>query len=68
MGGCNSTGSAETGGSGGSSNYRKEVQDLIVNNKVMVFSKTSCGFCHKLKNLFRAKGLTDLKIVEVDEI
>ena len=43
------------------------VKNHIRDNKVVMFSKTSCGFCHKLKKLFRSKRL-DYKVVEVNEI
>ena len=33
----------------------------------MVFSKSTCPFCQKLKRLFKSKGLTDYMIFEVDQ-
>ena len=35
--------------------------------QVVVFSKTSCPFCRKTKNLFLDKGI-DAKVIELDKV
>ena len=36
---------------------RDKVNELIADNRVMVFSKDYCGFCHKAMGLLRGKGI-----------
>lgn len=36
--------------------------------KIIIFSKTTCGFCKKAKELFNKLGYTDLTIYELDQI
>ena len=42
------------------------VQDLINNNKVMVFSKSYCPFAAKTKNLLNQAGV-EYKLLELDQ-
>ena len=42
--------------------------NLVQNNKVMMFSKTTCNYCTKIKKLFQGNGLNQVKIVEVNQI
>ena len=51
-----------------SQDYTQVVRNYIKNNKVMVFSKDTCPFCHKLKMLFKRIGLTEFEWVEVNRI
>ncbi|XP_046655246.1 thioredoxin reductase 1, cytoplasmic-like isoform X2 [Daphnia pulicaria] len=41
------------------------VEDLIKNNRIAVFSKTTCPFCIKVKQLFTALNL-EIGVLEVD--
>ena len=34
----------------------------------MMFSKSYCPFCEKIKDLFERNNLRDYKVVELDEI
>ena len=43
------------------------VKEMINNNKVMVFSKDYCPFCHKTKDLLKSKNV-EFKAVEMDLI
>ena len=53
-------------GSGASSEAVKtKVQTLIKDNKVMVFSKSTCPFCVKTKSLLKQIGV-NAKIVELN--
>ena len=45
----------------------KSVQDLINENKVMMFSKDYCGFCKSAQRLLKDKGVPFHKI-EMDKI
>eukprot|EP00029_Vermamoeba_vermiformis_P012116 TRINITY_DN692_c0_g1_i1.p1 TRINITY_DN692_c0_g1~~TRINITY_DN692_c0_g1_i1.p1 ORF type:complete len:141 (+),score=29.74 TRINITY_DN692_c0_g1_i1:32-454(+) len=42
------------------------VQTLINENPVMVFSKSYCPYCTKVKNLFKSLGVS-YKVIELDE-
>eukprot|EP00354_Favella_ehrenbergii_P004277 CAMPEP_0170469560 /NCGR_PEP_ID=MMETSP0123-20130129/12351_1 /TAXON_ID=182087 /ORGANISM="Favella ehrenbergii, Strain Fehren 1" /LENGTH=73 /DNA_ID=CAMNT_0010736473 /DNA_START=6 /DNA_END=227 /DNA_ORIENTATION=+ len=44
-----------------------EVQDLIMQNPVMVFSKNYCPFCTRTKQLLKQGGV-HFKIVEMDQM
>ena len=43
------------------------VENYIKNNKVMVFSKTTCPFCTKIKNLFEQMKVK-IEVLELDQI
>ena len=43
------------------------VNELIKSNQVVVFSKTTCPFCHKVKGLFKKLNIT-FTLVELDKI
>ena len=43
------------------------VEDMIKNEKVLVFSKSYCPFAKKTKDLFASKGI-DAKIYELDQM
>ena len=47
--------------------YMDIIKELVKDNKVMVFSKTTCGACDKLKSLFKQNGLSNYKLIEVNE-
>ena len=49
------------------SSVRLAVQQLIDNNVVMVFSKTFCPYCVKVKDLFNRLGVS-FQVVELDRI
>ena len=49
-------------------NQIEQVKRLIAENKVMVFSKSYCGFCDQVKTMFRNNGITEYKAVEMDVI
>ncbi len=40
---------------------------LISSHRVMVFSKTTCGFCSRVKAFFAEKGV-QAEILELDQI
>ncbi|KAF9180483.1 thioredoxin reductase [Haplosporangium sp. Z 767] len=44
---------------------KTEVDNLIANNAVVVFSKTYCPYCTKAKNLLKEHGV-EAKIIELD--
>ncbi|XP_022096287.1 glutaredoxin-C6-like [Acanthaster planci] len=47
----------------------KEFADAaIVGNKVVVFSKSYCPFCKKAKAALRDAGLTDFKVIELEDM
>ena len=52
--------------SSGSSVIEK-VDDLIEKNKVMIFSKSTCPFCYKVKALFYTMGVT-YEVIELNKI
>lgn len=43
------------------------VAKLIRNHKLLMFSKTFCPFCLKAKATFKSVGVSDMKVVELDE-
>ena len=43
------------------------VEQRIKDNKVMVFSKTTCPFCTKIKNLFDSLGFK-YEALELDQL
>merc|ERR1712170_253052 len=49
-------------------NYDQLVDDLIANNKIMIFAKTDCPYSEKLRNLFNENGglKGQYKLVEID--
>jgi hypothetical protein len=48
-------------------NIEKFVTELVKNNKIVVFSKTTCPYCAKVKELFRSLN-EFFVIVELDQI
>eukprot|EP01127_Copromyxa_protea_P012288 TRINITY_DN3186_c0_g1_i1.p1 TRINITY_DN3186_c0_g1~~TRINITY_DN3186_c0_g1_i1.p1 ORF type:complete len:139 (+),score=25.16 TRINITY_DN3186_c0_g1_i1:64-480(+) len=44
---------------------KKKIRETIEENKVVIFSKTSCPYCHKAKDLFRSLGVK-FQAVELD--
>ena len=47
--------------------YHNNVEAYIKENKVMVFSKTTCPFCTKIKNLFEQMKVK-IEVLELDQI
>ena len=48
--------------------YRLEkVAKLIRNHNLVMFSKTFCPFCLKAKATFEEIGVSEMKVVELDE-
>ncbi|KAI8332137.1 glutaredoxin-1 [Chlamydoabsidia padenii] len=47
-------------------NVEQYVEELIQNNKVVVFSKSYCPYCSATKKLFNQLGV-DAVVVELDE-
>ena len=45
----------------------EQVEQYISNNKVMVFSKTTCPFCTKIKQLFDNQKIK-YEALELDQI
>ena len=45
----------------------KEIEQYITSNSIMVFSKSYCPFCNKVKQMFGDKGLS-FKSIELDEM
>jgi len=45
----------------------EQVDQLVAANKVMVFSKSTCPFCHKIKAMFEAHGV-EVEVLELDQI
>ena len=45
----------------------QKVKELIANNKVMVFSKSYCGFCASVKSKLQSIGVTPT-VVELDVV
>lgn len=44
------------------------VGKLLRSNKLVVFSKTFCPFCKLAKSILREAGVSEMKVVELDEI
>ena len=44
-----------------------EIEQNIANNKVMVYSKSSCPFCVRTKALLQEKGAA-FKVIELDQL
>jgi len=51
-----------------SSPLSEKINELIKENKVMVFSATYCPYCTKAKKILGKYKLKDYKIVEIDKI
>jgi len=45
----------------------KEIEQYITSNSIMIFSKSYCPFCNKVKQMFGDKGLS-FKSIELDEM
>ena len=43
------------------------VDQLVAANKIMIFSKTTCPFCTKIKNLFEQLKVK-VEVLELDQI
>ena len=43
------------------------VDQMVAANRVMVFSKTTCPFCTKIKNLFDSLGFK-YEVLELDQL
>ena len=48
-------------------NLQQEIDSTIASNKVVVYSKTWCGFCTSTKQLLNSKGV-QYKLIELDTI
>ena len=44
-----------------------EIEQYIKANSIMIFSKSYCPFCNKVKQMFNDKGLS-FKAIELDEM
>ena len=44
--------------------HTKFVEEIIKANKVVVFSKTTCPFCHRVKHLFDQEGI-EVRILDI---
>lgn len=51
----------------GSGDVNAEIMDQVSKNKVMIYSKTTCGFCTKIKALFKSLD-QECGLVELDKI
>ena len=45
----------------------QQVDDLIKNNKIMVFARTWCPYAQKAKELLFSKGITSFMVLELDQ-
>jgi len=52
---------------GDSRDLKSEIKELIDGNKIMIFSKTTCPYCTKVKELFKSLGL-EVHALELDKI
>ena len=43
------------------------VESVISSDSIVVFSKTTCPFCSKVKGLFKDKDV-DVKYIELDQV
>lgn len=43
------------------------IAKLLRNHKLVMFSKTFCPFCIKAKAILKDAGVSDMKVVELDE-
>ncbi|ORZ22497.1 glutaredoxin-1 [Absidia repens] len=48
-------------------NIEQYVDNLIANNKIVVFSKSYCPYCKSTKELFKQLG-EDIVVIELDQI
>ncbi|CAF1617437.1 unnamed protein product [Adineta ricciae] len=55
-------------GGSGDTGIADKVQQLITGHKVIVFSKTTCPYCIKAKQILSKYKLKDYKVIELDEI
>ncbi|RKP12808.1 putative glutaredoxin Grx1 [Piptocephalis cylindrospora] len=49
------------------SDVKSLVQSYIKDNTIMVFSKSYCPYCRRVKDLFTKLGLT-YKVIELDQV
>lgn len=56
-----------TATSDGLTEASNEIEQYIKANSIMIFSKSYCPFCNKVKDMFTSKGLT-FKSIELDEM
>ncbi|KAI8987487.1 glutaredoxin [Mycotypha africana] len=47
-------------------NVQQIVEDIIANNKVVVFSKSYCPYCRKAKEILKQNGCKDFFVIELD--
>ena len=48
-------------------NLIAEIDSNVANNKVMVYSKTTCPFCVRTKDLLSQKG-AQVRYIELDQL
>jgi len=46
---------------------KDKIDELVNNNAVVVFSKTYCGYCRSVKDLFKTLN-QDVKVLELDVV
>lgn len=44
------------------------IEDLISSGRVVIFSKTTCPYCHKVKDFFKNEANTEYVCYELDEV
>ena len=44
------------------------VGKLLRSQKLVIFSKTFCPFCKRAKSILREAGVSEMKVVELDEL
>jgi len=45
-----------------------QINEIVKNNKVVVFGKSWCPFCRDINVVFQSMGVKDLKVVEADHM
>ena len=46
---------------------KERIKELILGGTVVLFTKSYCPYCKKVKELFRELGVVDAVITELDE-
>ncbi|CAF0725136.1 unnamed protein product [Rotaria sordida] len=60
--------SSGSGDKASGNSIKDEINQLIKDHKVMVFSKTSCPYCTKAKKILGKYKIKDYKVIELDKM
>ncbi|CAF0746216.1 unnamed protein product [Rotaria sordida] len=60
--------SSGSGDKASGNSIKDEINQLIKDHKVMVFSKTNCPYCTKAKKILGKYKIKDYKVIELDKM